>query len=128
MIESQIPGEYCEFIEVFDAINEVRLATYGNSLTYCSPRPAPYFKNVLKNFEEKTYNLKQNFKVTIPNKWHYAIEHVHEYIDKTNLSLGRTSDQLIESSHQHANKLFSRSKYYVKDVSSPAHKQGLKTY
>ena len=48
--------------------------------------------------------------VTIPNKWHYAIEHLNEYIDKTNLSLGKTSDQLIESSQQHTNKLFSRSK------------------
>ena len=49
-----------------------------------------------------------------------------EYIEENDLSLGRTSDQLIESSHQHTNKLFNRSKYYVKDVSSPAHKKGLR--
>ena len=66
---------------MFDAINEVRHATYGNSLSYFSPRPAPYFKNVLKIFEEKTYNLKKNFKVTIPNQWHCTKEYVNEYIE-----------------------------------------------
>ena len=76
--------------------------------------------------EEKKYDLRKKFGVTIPNKWHYVIEHVSEYIDDNNLSLGRTSDQVIESTHQHTNKLFTRSKYHVKDISSPAHKKGLK--
>ena len=126
LIEADLPEQFHDFIEIFDGINEVRYTTYGNTLSYCSPRPAPYFENVVKNLEEKKYDLRKKFGVTIPNKWHYVIEHVSEYIDDNNLSLGRTSDQVIESTHQHTNKLFTRSKYHVKDISSPAHKKGLK--
>ena len=81
---------------------------------------------MVKFFEDKTIQLQQKFKVTIPNKWHYVIDHVPEYVDKNNWSLGKTSDQLIESTHQHTNKIFKRSRYFVKDVSSPAHKNGVK--
>ena len=37
---------------------------------------------MVKNFEDKTIQLQQKFKVTIPNKWHYVIDHVPEYVDK----------------------------------------------
>ena len=83
------------------------LATKSMSYSTFSTRNVTW--SYLKIFDEKTYNLKKNFKVTIPNKWHYTIEHVNEYIEKTNLSLGRTSDQLIVSSHQHTINIFSRS-------------------
>ena len=98
IIENEIPEQFQEFIEVLDAFNEVKFTTYGNSLSYCSPRPPPYYKNVVKFFEDKTIQLQQKYKVTIPNEWHYVIYHVPEYVDKNNWSLGKTSDQLIVNS------------------------------
>lgn len=118
IIEKELPEECQECIEVLDEFNEVRFTIYGNSLSYCSPRPAPYYKNVVKNFEEKTVNLRKKCNVTIPNKWHYVIEHVPEYVDKKNISLGRTSDQLIESVHQHTNK-FSADLHILSKTSVP---------
>ena len=52
-------------------------------------------------------------------------QHIPEFIEKKKLALGKTSDQLIENTHQHTNKIFSRSSYYVKNVNSPAHKSKL---
>ena len=126
IIEKEIPPEYHDFVEVFDAINEVKNSTFGTKLSICSPRPAPYFRNVAKKFENKWYNVQTKFKISCPNKAHFIMSHVAEYVENSNLSLGRTSDQLIESTHQHTNKIFQRSRYFVKDVSSPAHKKGLK--
>ena len=48
IIEADLPEQFHDFIEIFDGINEVRSTTYGNTLSYCSPRPAPYFQNVVK--------------------------------------------------------------------------------
>ena len=126
LIEKEVPQEFSPFIDALDALKEVRHATYGNKLSYCSPRPAPYFDNVIKNFEDKYNILKDTFKVSITNKIHIMSEHIPEYIREKELSLGRSSDQLIESTHQHTNKIFSRSKYFVKNVSSPYHKKKLK--
>ena len=50
---------------------------------------------------------------------------IPEYIEETRLSLGQTSDQLIEASHQHVNKRFQVSNYTVKDVENPLHGEKL---
>ena len=51
--------------------------------------------------------------------------HVPEYIMQTQHSLGETSDQIIEASHQYVNKRFERSNYKVKDVTNPMHGEKL---
>ena len=119
-------------MEVLEAMREIRLSTYGQNLTYCSPRPNPYYKNVVLNFENKWQHLQEKYKISCPNKAHIICQHIPEYVEKKKMALGRTSDQLIEATHAQTNKLFSRSKYFVKALDSPAHKskieKGLKHY
>ena len=97
-----------------------------NNLSYCSPRPNPYYRNVIQNFENKWHHLQQKFGITSPPKVHIICEHIDEYIESKGIALGRTSDQLIEQTPQQTNKLFTKSHYYVKDLSSPAHKTKLR--
>ena len=91
-------------MEVLEAMREVRLSTYGQSLKYCSPRPNPYYKNVVLNFENKWKHLQQKYKIPCPNKVHILCQHIPEYVNKKEASLGRTSDQLIEATHAQTNK------------------------
>ena len=107
-------------------MKEVKMATYGQNLKYCSPRPNPYYKNVVKNLERKWKNAQSKYSITFPNKIHIMSQHIPEFIENKKLALGKTSDQLIERTHQHTNRIFSRNNYYVKDVNSPAHKAKLK--
>ena len=69
--------------------------------------------------------MKEKYKVGFTNKSHVICAHVPEYVEEKGVSLGRTSDQLIEQTHQHTNKLFNRSHYYVKNLNSQAHKDRL---
>ena len=57
----------------------------------------------------------------IPPKLHIIIDHLDEYFSDTNLSLVKTSDQLIENMHQYVHKVMSRSMYTVKDPLNPQH-------
>ena len=52
--------------------------------------------------------------------------HVDEYIFLTGHTLGRVSDQVVESAHCALNKRLERSNYLVKDLESDKH--GLKLY
>ena len=112
-------------VDILHVVKEVRMATYGQNLKYCSPRPNPYYKNVVGNLEKKWKHVQSKFSITCPNKIHIMCQHIPEFIEKKKLALGKTSDQLIENNHQHTNKIFSRSCYYVKNVNSPAHKSKL---
>ena len=85
----------------------------------------PNVIEIIKDLEKTVNILKDNFQVSITNKMHILVTHVPEYIQETRLSLGQTSDQLIEASHQHVNKRFQGSNYYVKNVENPLHGEKL---
>ena len=126
LVEEIVPQEFNDFVDTFKALREIKLSMFGNNLSYCSPRPNPYFRNVVQNFENKWTNLQEKYRITAPPKVHIICEHIPEYIESKGMALGRTSDQLIEQTHQHTNKLFTKSKYYVKDLNSPAHMKKLR--
>ena len=65
--------------------------------------------------------LNELFKVSYTNKIHIIIDHVPEYIREKKLSLGQTSDQVIEASHQFVNKRFQNSKYTINNTEHPNH-------
>ena len=71
------------------------------------------------------YILQDKFSVSVTNKMHIIVTHMPEYFMETQHSLGQTSDQIIESSHQYINKRFDRSNYKVKDVTNPIHGENL---
>ena len=85
----------------------------------------PNVIEIIKDLEKTVNILKDNFQVSITNKMHILVTHVPEYIQETRLSLGQTSDQLIEASHQYVNKRFQGSNYYVKNVENPLHGEKL---
>ena len=87
-ILQEVLTEYHDFVEVLEVMREVRLSTYGQSLKYCSPRPNPYYKNVVLNFENKWKHLQQKYKIFSPNNVHILCQHITEYINKKEASLG----------------------------------------
>ena len=74
---------------------------------------------VIKEFAVNMAILHEVFKVSYTNKTHIIIDHVPEYIRENKLSLGQTSDQLIEACHQYVNKRFQNSHYKVNNVDNP---------
>ena len=75
----------------------------------------------------KTWSfLRETYGISIPNRAHIIMAHVDEYIFLTGHSLGRVSDQVVESAHSALNKRLERSNYWVKDLESDIH--GLKLY
>ena len=122
-IKQHVPSEFRDIVDVLEALKEVKDATFTSQLRYCSPRPAPYYRNVVKNYEEKCQHVLSKYKISITNKSHVICSHVPDYIEEKGLSLGRTSDQLIENTHCQTNRIFTRSHYYVKDLNSKAHKK-----
>ena len=74
---------------------------------------------MIEKLGKEIKNLHAKYKLTIPNKVHIAVSHVPDYIDLTQFSLGQTSDQLIEASHQYVNKRFMGSRYFVKNLENP---------
>ena len=53
-------------------------------------------------------------------------DHLKYYLKETNQGLGYHTDQLVESMHQHTNKIFSQSNYHVKDPFSDIQGEKLK--
>ena len=85
LIKSEVPKEFDDFIDVLHAMREIRMATYGKTLKYCSPRPNPYFSNVVLNFEKKWQILHLKYKISVPNKAHIISTHIPQYIEKKKL-------------------------------------------
>ena len=80
---------------------------------------------VIKEFAQNMNILHENFSLSYTNKIHIIIDHVPEYLRENKLSLGQTSDQLIEASHQFVNKRFTNSKYTINNVDYPSHDKKL---
>ena len=62
IIQEIVPKEFHPLVDAFSALKELKMATYGQRLNYCSPRPAPYYRNVVKNVERKWNKINEQFK------------------------------------------------------------------
>ena len=100
IIQDTVPHEFHPLVDAFSALKELRMATYGQRLNYCSPRPAPYYRNVVKNVERKWDDVHEKFGTSLTPKIHVIIDHIPDYIEEKGISLGKTSDQLIEATKQ----------------------------
>ena len=89
-------------------------------LCYREDLPSNY-SEVISKLRSSYYALKNKFNVTISNKFHIIFDHLTDYFDHTNLSLVKTSDELIENMHQYVHKRMLRSGYKVKDIHNPLH-------
>ena len=79
------------------------------------------YHKVIDNFREAWFKLIEKFPVSTPPKVHILLDHLEDYFDMTDMTLLKTSDQLIEHMHQHLHKRLIKSFYAVKDVSNPSH-------
>ena len=102
------------FYDTFESLRKFKKACCGKKLK-------PNSIEVIKEFEKNMDILNEVFKVSYTNKIHIIIDHVPDYIREKKLSLGQTSDQVIEASHQFVNKRFQNSKYTVNNVDHPSH-------
>ena len=91
----------------------------------CTSQLKSNYKDAIRKVEESFNILHHRFGCTIPNKVHIAVTHVPEYIAKTKLALGQTSDQVIEGTHQYTNKILMGSRYWVKDLDNPLQGENL---
>ena len=57
LLSQHVPSEFHDIVEVLESLKEVKDVTFTNQLRYCSPRPAPYYRNVVKNYEKSANKL-----------------------------------------------------------------------
>ena len=117
-LKEVLTEEQTPFYDGFENLRKFKIACCGNILD-------PNVMAIIKELEDTVNILKDKFAVSITNKMHIITTHVPEYIEETRLSLGQTSDQIIESSHQYVNKRFMGSNYFVKNVENPSHGEKL---
>ena len=65
------------------------------------------------DFSEKMCKLHSEFNLSITNKMHVILDHFVDYVILTGKTLGQTSDEVIESLHQHFNRTMEQSNYKV---------------
>ena len=86
--------------------------------------PGNYCK-VIDEFSVEWYKRTDQFNISTTPKIHIILSHLCDYFDKTQLSLAKTSDEVIENCHQYMHKRMMKG-YWVKNISSPNH--GLKLF
>ena len=109
-----LPIDLLPFCDTFEALRKFRKSCCGKKLEQDALL-------VIKEFEVNMFILHEVFNVSYTNKCHIIIDHVPDYIRENKLSLGQTSDQVIESSHQYVNRRFNNSNYKVNNVENPNH-------
>ena len=118
MLKTEIESSLLPFVDTLENVKAFKIGCCGKILD-------PNILEIIKELEKSMYILQDKFSVSVTNKMHILVTHVPEYIMETHHSLGQTSDQIIESSHQYINKRFDRSNYKVKDVTNPIHGENL---
>ena len=78
----------------------------------------PNYSSFIQKFCSSYQYLHNHFGVSYTPKFHIIKSHLNYYLDNTKKSLGHYTDQLVEAMHQHLNRIMTRSKYYVKDITS----------
>jgi hypothetical protein len=91
------------------------------SFSCCSTELKGNWETTLQEFSECWKKIHKNYGVNIPNKVHIIMDHVGTYIKNTGKSLGKVSDQIVESTHSALNKWLAASRYWIKDVESDLH-------
>ena len=79
------------------------------------------YHKVIDNFRFAWHNLVDQYVITTTPKIHILLDHLEDYFDNCNVTLIKTSDELIENMHKVLNRRMMRSFYFVKDVLNPAH-------
>ena len=108
-----IPNNLIEFKNVLLKLKNLHFVCNSEIL------PCSYTK-VIDEFTSAWFKLKKKYFISTPPKIHILIHHLEDYFDETQLSLLKTTDEVVESFHQ---VLFKRmlKGYSVKDIFNPNH-------
>ena len=87
----------------------------------CNSEVLPHnFIEVLDKFSSSWFNLKKKFNISTTNKIHIILDHLEDYFCETNMTLLKTSEEVVESMHQAVYKRLMKG-YNVKDITNPNH-------
>ena len=78
------------------------------------------YVEVLDKFSSSWQCLKDKFGISTTPKLHIILDHLEDYFNETNMTLLRTSDEVVENMHQFVFKRLMKG-YNVKDISNPSH-------
>ena len=115
-MKDYVPNEYMDFVEAFEALNEVK----KNCFVY---EAGKNWYSSIRNFELKWIVLKVKYNLSITNKVHIIFSHIQEVIYKTGKGLGEGSEQSLEACHHKFDVIWQW--YKVKDHQSPNHGEQL---
>lgn len=109
----KIPNHLSEFTKFLSNLNNLHKALNSKFLphNYCE---------VIDKFSHSWYKLSEKFKLSTTPKMHIILDHLCNYLDETDLSLVKTSDEIVENCHQLFHKQVSKG-FHVKDLKNPAH-------
>ena len=113
-----LPKDLHPFVTCLRDLRKLNQSCSGKSLD-------PDYENIIDKFVSSYKQLNKSFGVSYINKFHIIESHLKYYFDSTKKPLGAYTDQLVESMHQHTEKIFSRSNYHVKDIESDIHGEKL---
>ena len=93
----KIPPELKAFEDFLSNLNLLYIVSNSQLLchNYCE---------VIDNFTESWVKLASQFKLSTTPKLHIIIDHLCDYFDETNLTLVKSSDEIVENCHQLFNK------------------------
>lgn len=109
----KIPHDLVEYKNV--------LVSLRNLHRMCNSEVLPSnYTETLDKFSSSWSKLKSKTNISTTPKIHILLHHLEDYFDETELTLLKTSDELVESMHQHVFKRMMKG-YNVKDINSPKH-------
>ena len=93
----KIPPELKAFEDFLSNLNSLYIVSNSQLLphNYCE---------VIDNFTASWVKLASQFKLSTTPKLHILIDHLCDYFDETNLTLVKSSDEIVENCHQLFNK------------------------
>ena len=77
------------------------------------------YKEVIEAFRVSFVNFMKSFFLTMPNKVHIIIHHLPKYLEETQLTLIKTTDQTVEATHSKLDSFLKQHGYFRKNMDGP---------
>ena len=75
---------------------------------------------MINKFSSSWFKLKSKFNISTTNKIHIILDHLEDYFCETEMTLLKTTEEVVESMHQAVYKRLMKG-YNVKDITNPNH-------
>ena len=109
--------EFVPFIDTLEAFEEVVQTCFGFEYN-------EQYEEKIELFEKRWMHLKEEFRITVPNKCHIIFTHVKDFIFAHKMSLGILSEQVVQACHSKWIKLW-ESSYKIRNLDSELYGVGM---